>query len=80
MDDDYLEALKSPFADLQNIGGRAGGSITASMFIKQFVEKAAWVHLDIAGTAWNDEAKPDMAKGPTGVCVRTLAHLAKSWN
>ncbi len=79
LDEDYLEALKSPFADLQNIGGRAGGSITAAMFIRQFVEKAAWVHLDIAGTAWNDDAKPDMAKGPTGVCVRTLAELAASW-
>jgi leucyl aminopeptidase len=79
LDDDYLEALKSPFADLQNIGGRAGGSITASMFIRQFVDKAAWVHLDIAGTAWNDDSKPDMAKGPTGVCVRTLARLAISW-
>ncbi len=79
LDDDYLEPLKSAFADLQNIGGRAGGSITAAMFIRQFVENAAWVHLDIAGTAWLDEAKPDMAKGPTGVCVRTLAELAASW-
>jgi len=79
LDEDYLEALKSPFADLQNIGGRAGGAITAATFIKQFVSKAAWIHLDIAGTAWNDESKPDMAKGPTGVCVRTLAHLASEW-
>ena len=79
LDDDYLEGLKNPYADLQNIGGRAGGSITAAMFIRQFVTKAAWVHLDIAGTAWNDDPKPDMSKGPTGVCVRTLTSLAMNW-
>ncbi len=79
LDDDYLEALKNPYADLQNVGGRAGGAITAAMFIRQFVTKAAWVHLDIAGTAWNDDAKPDMSKGPTGVCVRTLTSLAMNW-
>jgi leucyl aminopeptidase len=79
MDEEYLEALKSQFADLQNIGGRAGGSITAAMFIRQFVSKAAWIHLDIAGTAWNDETKPDVSKGPTGVCVRSLTHLALEW-
>ncbi len=56
-----------------------GGAITAAMFIREFVSKAPWVHLDIAGTAWLDDAKPDMSKGPTGVCVRTLASLAMNW-
>ncbi len=79
LDEEYFEALKTPFADIQNIGGRAGGSITAAMFIRKFVTSAAWIHLDIAGTAWLDDAKPEMAKGPTGVFVRSLATLALDW-
>ncbi len=78
-DEEYKEGLKSAFADLQNIGSRAGGSITAAMFIKEFAGDQPWVHLDIAGTAWLDDAKPYMSKGPTGVCVRTFAHLAANW-
>jgi leucyl aminopeptidase len=79
MDDEYRELLKSPFADLANIGGRAGGSISAAWFIKEFADPTPWVHLDIAGTAWLDDAKPHMAKGPSGVCVRTFVRLAESW-
>lgn len=79
LDDEYKEALKSAFADIPNVGNRWGGAITAAMFLKEFVESTPWVHLDIAGTAWLEEAKPFMAKGPTGVTVRTLAHLALSW-
>ena len=67
LDDDYKEYLKSAFADLANVGGRWGGAITAAMFLKEFAEDTPWVHLDIAGTAWLDEAKPYMAKGPTGL-------------
>jgi leucyl aminopeptidase len=78
-DEEYKEGLKSAFADLQNIGSRAGGSITAAMFLKEFTGEKPWVHLDIAGTAWLDEAKPYMAKGPSGVCVRTFVRLAMSW-
>ena len=66
MDEDYNDYLKSAFADLPNIGGRYGGSITASKFLENFVEKKPWVHLDIAGTAWLDDSKPYLAKGPTG--------------
>jgi leucyl aminopeptidase len=51
-------------------------SCTAAMFIREFVGDLPWVHLDIAGTAWADEAKPGMPKGATGVAVRTLAELA----
>jgi len=76
LDDDYKEALKSTFADIPNIGNRWGGAITAAMFLKEFVDSTPWVHFDIAGTAWLEEAKPFMAKGATGVPLRTLVHLA----
>lgn len=79
LDEDYKDYLKSAFADLPNIGGRWGGSITAAKFIEEFVEGKPWVHLDIAGTAWLDEGKPHLAKGPTGVPVRTFVNLAMSW-
>jgi leucyl aminopeptidase len=79
MDEDYKEYLKSPFADIANIGGRWGGSITAAKFLEEFVEGKPWVHLDIAGTAWLDEGKPFLAKGPTGFPVRTMVSLATSW-
>jgi len=79
MDAEYRELLKSAFADLANIGGRWGGSISAAKFLEEFVEGKPWVHLDIAGVAWLEEAKPWMAKGPTGFPVRTLVELAQSW-
>lgn len=79
IDDDFKERLKGSFADLQNIGGRYGGASIAANFLKEFVDQTPWVHLDIAGTAWLDEAKPWMAKGPTGSPVRTFAKLALEW-
>jgi leucyl aminopeptidase len=79
MDDEYKDLLKTPFADLANIGGRWGGAISAAWFLKEFADPVPWVHLDIAGTAWLDDAKPFMAKGPTGVCVRTFVKLAEAW-
>ena len=79
LDDDYKEQLKSTFADMANVGGRPGGSITAALFLSEFAEKTPWVHLDIAGTAWLDEAKPYMSKGPVGVGVRTFVSLALNW-
>ena len=79
LDDEYKDLLKSPFADLANIGGRWGGAISAAYFLKEFAGDTPWVHLDIAGTAWLDESKPFLAKGPTGVCVRTFAKLAMNW-
>ncbi len=79
LDDDYKDYLKSAFADMANIGGRWGGAITAAMFLKEFAEDTPWVHLDIAGTAWLDDAKPYMAKGPTGLPVRTMVRLAMDW-
>jgi leucyl aminopeptidase len=74
--DDYREQLKSEIADMMNTGGRPAGSITAAMFLKEFTDNLPWVHLDIAGTAWVDDAKPFLPKGPSGVAVRTLAELA----
>jgi leucyl aminopeptidase len=79
LDEDYKDLLKSAFADLANIGGRWGGAISAAWFLREFVDETPWVHLDIAGTAWLDDAKPYMAKGPSGVCVRTFAKLALNW-
>jgi leucyl aminopeptidase len=79
LDEDYKEGLKSPFADLANIGTRWGGAITAAIFLKEFAEDTPWVHLDIAGTAYLDESQPHMPKGPTGLPVRTLVRLATDW-
>jgi leucyl aminopeptidase len=80
LDDEYKDYLKSAFADIPNIGGRWGGSITAAKFIEEFVEGKPWVHLDIAGTAWLDDGKPYLAKGPTGVPLRTFVNLALNWS
>ena len=80
--EDYKEQLKSEIADFTNTGGRAGGAITAALFVKEFAGDLPWIHMDIAGTAWAEEAKPYQPKGPTGVAVRTLAELAlsvRSW-
>jgi leucyl aminopeptidase len=74
--DEYREQLKSEIADFTNTGGRPAGSITAALFLKEFSGGLPWAHIDIAGTAWADEAKPYMPKGATGVAVRTLATLA----
>ena len=61
--DDYKEALKSEIADFTNTGGRPGGAITAALFLKEFTGDLPWVHMDIAGTAWAEEAKPYQPKG-----------------
>jgi leucyl aminopeptidase len=79
MDDEYKEQLKSVNADLQNIGGRPGGSITAAWFLREFSGDTPWIHLDIAGTAWLDDARPWMPKGATGIPVRSFVHLAMNW-
>ncbi len=74
--DDYREQLNSDIADMMNTGGRPAGSITAAWFLKEFTGDLPWVHMDIAGTAWAEEARPYLPKGPSGVAVRTLAALA----
>jgi leucyl aminopeptidase len=74
--EEYAEQLRSDIADLINSGGRPAGACTAAMFLKEFVGDRPWAHLDVAGTAWAEEAKPWQPKGPIGVAVRTLAELA----
>jgi leucyl aminopeptidase len=76
--DDYKKLLKSDIADLKNIGGRHAGTITAGLFIGEFVQNKPWLHLDIAGTAWIDAEKDYYSKGGTGAGVRTLYYLAKN--
>ncbi len=79
VDEEYFEQLKSEIADFANSGGRPAGAITAAMFMKQFAGDRPWVHMDIAGTAWLEEAQPYQPKGATGVGVRTLAELPFTW-
>lgn len=71
----YDKALKSDIADMKNVGGRPGGSITAAHFIKRFVKDRPWAHLDIAGTAWATKDQPLVPKGATGFGVRLLDRL-----
>ena len=68
LDDEYAEGLKSRFADVANVAGRAAGSVTAAKFLQRFAKKFAWAHLDIAGTAWRSGA----TKGATGRPVALL--------
>jgi leucyl aminopeptidase len=75
LDKEYTKQIKSDIADIKNVGGRKAGTITAAAFLKEFADGISWAHLDIAGTAWGDDAKPYRSKGPTGVGVRTLLKL-----
>jgi leucyl aminopeptidase len=77
--EEYLELMRSNIADLVNSGGRWGGASTAASFLKEFAEDTPWLHLDIAGTAWMDEPKPWIAKGPSGIAVRSLVEFAKKF-
>lgn len=77
--DEYHEQIKSDIADLKNTGGRPAGTITAGAFLSKFAEKYTWAHLDIAGTAWEDKGKAYVPKGATGIGVRLLLSLAKSY-
>jgi leucyl aminopeptidase len=79
LDDEYKEIIKSNIADMVNSGGRWGGAISAAMFLKEFAEDTPWIHLDIAGTAWMEEAKPWIAKGPSGIAVRSLVEFVSSY-
>jgi leucyl aminopeptidase len=71
LDEEYDEGLKSNFADMGNVGPRAGGAITAAMFLKRYTAKYPWAHLDIAGSAWKSGA----AKGATGRPVPLLTQF-----
>jgi leucyl aminopeptidase len=79
LDDEYKEQIRSSIADIMNSGGRWGGAVTAAMFLKEFAEDTPWIHLDIAGTAWMEEQKPWIAKGPSGIALRSLVEFVRSF-
>ncbi|MGB8011804.1 MAG: leucyl aminopeptidase [Terriglobales bacterium] len=80
LDDEYKELIKSNIADMVNAGSRYGGAIFAAMFLKEFAEDTPWIHLDIAGTAWMEENKPWIAKGPSGIALRSLVEFVRGWS
>lgn len=75
--DEYKELIKSEVADIKNTGGRAAGSITAAMFLKEFTEEYPWVHLDVAGTAYSESDLGTMPKGPTGTPTGTFIEFVR---
>ena len=79
LDDEYRDYIKSGIADIVNSGGRWGGAISAAMFLKEFAEDTPWIHLDIAGTAWTEDQKPWIAKGPSGIALRSLVEFARNF-
>jgi leucyl aminopeptidase len=79
-EDDYRDVIKSTIADIKNTGGRYGGAINAAMFLKEFAEDTPWLHLDIAAVAWNDDAKPWLASGPTGTAMRSVVEWIRSFS
>ena len=76
--EEYAEQIKSDFADVKNIGGRAAGTITAAAFLQMFAEKYKWAHLDIAGMAWEEQGKAGQPKGGTGFGVRALVEYLRA--
>ncbi|HWT66003.1 MAG TPA: leucyl aminopeptidase [Terracidiphilus sp.] len=77
--EEYADMIKSDIADIKNTGGRWGGAITAAEFLKVFAEDTPWIHLDIAGMAWVENAQPHIAKGPSGVAVRSILEWVRSY-
>jgi len=78
--DDYRDQIKSQIGDIMNTGGRAAGAVTAAMFLKEFAGDTPWIHLDIAGCAWNEEVKPWLPKGPTGIAVRSIVEWVRGYS
>ncbi len=77
--DEYFDLIRSDIADIKNTGGRWGGAVTAAEFLKVFVADTPWIHLDIAGMAWIEDSRPYIAKGPSGVAVRTIAEWVRTF-
>jgi leucyl aminopeptidase len=77
--EEYAELIKSDIGDIKNTGGRWGGASTAAEFLRVFVEDTPWIHLDIAGVAWVEDSKPYIAKGPSGVAVRSILEWVRSY-
>ncbi len=77
--DEYADLIKSDIGDIKNTGGRWGGACTAAEFLKVFAEDTPWIHLDIAGLAWVEDSRPYIAKGPSGVGVRSILEWVRSF-
>ena len=77
--DEYADMIKSDIGDIKNTGGRWGGASTAAEFLKVFAEETPWIHLDIAGVAWIEDARPYIAKGPSGIAVRSIVEWVRSF-
>jgi leucyl aminopeptidase len=77
--EEYAELIKSDIGDIKNTGGRWGGASTAAEFLKVFAEETPWIHLDIAGMAWVEDSKPYIAKGPSGIAVRSILEWVRSY-
>jgi leucyl aminopeptidase len=77
--EEYAAQIKSDIADIKNTGGRWGGASTAAEFLHVFAEDTPWIHLDIAGMAWVEDSKPFIAKGPSGVAVRSILEWVRSF-
>jgi leucyl aminopeptidase len=77
LDEEYHEQLKSRFADVANIGGRAGGSVTAACFLSRFAKDYDWAHLDIAGTAWKSGANKGSSGRPVPLLTSFLVARAE---
>jgi leucyl aminopeptidase len=77
--DEYAEMIKSDISDIKNTGGRWGGASTAAEFLHVFAEDTPWIHLDIAGVAWVEDSRPYIAKGPSGIAVRSILEWVRSF-
>ena len=77
--DEYFEQIKSDIGDIKNTGGRHGGACTAAEFLHVFAEETPWIHLDIAGMAWIEDSRPYIAKGPSGIAVRSILEWVRSY-
>ena len=78
LDDDYAEGLKTNFADVANVAGKAGGAVTAAKFLQRFAMAFDWAHLDIAGTAWKGGATKGATGRPVGLLLDYLMSVATS--
>jgi len=77
--EEYAELIKSDIGEIKNTGGRFGGASTAAEFLHTFAEDTPWIHLDIAGAAWVEESRPYIAKGPSGIAVRSILEWVRSF-
>jgi leucyl aminopeptidase len=77
--EEYAELIKSDIGDIKNTGGRYGGASIAAEFLHTFAEDTPWIHLDIAGVAWVEDSRPYIAKGPSGIAVRSILEWVRSY-